>query len=87
LIDTEVYSAWARRFGERHQWGRVLASNGVAIPVDSAIFVVVAFAGVVSSGDVWEIFATNVVVKGAVTVLSIPWIYFVRARVPDGSPE
>lgn len=87
LIDTEVYSAWARRFGERRQWGRVLASNGVAIPVDSAIFVMIAFAGVVSSGDVWEIFATNVVVKGLVTVVSIPWIYFVRARVPETRPE
>ncbi|HJR91447.1 MAG TPA: queuosine precursor transporter, partial [Acidimicrobiia bacterium] len=42
FIDTEVYSAWARRLGERHQWGRVLSSNAVAIPVDSAVFVGVA---------------------------------------------
>ncbi len=39
LIDTEAYSMWVRRFGERHQWGRVLASNSIAIPIDSAIFV------------------------------------------------
>jgi hypothetical protein len=83
LIDTETYSAWVRRFGHRLQWGRVLASNSVAIPVDSALFVLIAFAGVASTGDVWEIFVTNVVVKGVVTLFSIPWIYLVRGRLPE----
>jgi uncharacterized integral membrane protein (TIGR00697 family) len=84
LIDTEAYSWWKRRFGGRLQWGRVASSNAVAIPVDSAVFVVIAFAGVVPAGDVWEIFATNVVVKVLVTVVSVPWIYLVRDR---GSPS
>ena len=86
LIDTEAYAAWVRRFGVRHQWGRVLASNAVAVPVDTAIFVVVAFAGTVSGGEVVEIFTTNVVVKALVTVVSIPWIYLVRSRAPDQPP-
>lgn len=79
LIDSEVYSAWVRRFGERMQWGRVLASNGVAIPIDSAIFVglVTAF-GVFPPEVAWSIFWVNVAIKGAVTVLSIPLIYTVR---------
>jgi uncharacterized integral membrane protein (TIGR00697 family) len=85
LIDTEAYSAWARRFGERHLWGRVLASNAVAIPIDSAIFVSIAFVGVLSAGDVWETLATNVAVKGIVTVVSIPWIYLVRRSVEPGA--
>ena len=78
LIDTEAYSRWVARFGQRHQWGRVLASNLVAVPVDSALFVVVAFAGVLSAGNVSETFVTNVVVKLAVTLVSIPWIYLVK---------
>lgn len=78
LIDTEVYSRWAARFGEARLWGRVLVSNAVAIPIDSALFVTIAFVGVVSGADVWEIFITNVVVKGLVTLVSIPWIYAVR---------
>ncbi len=78
LIDTEVYRAWIARVGEQRQWGRVLVSNSVAVPVDSAIFVLIAFAGVAPAADVWEIFATNVVFKGIVTVLSIPLIYAVR---------
>jgi len=78
LVDTEAYARWERRFGERRQWGRVLASNGLAIPIDSALFVLVAFAGVLPTGDVVETFVTNVVVKGVVTLVSIPWIYWVR---------
>lgn len=82
MIDTEAYSAWVRRFRQRHQWGRVLASNAIAIPVDTALFVLIAFTGVVAANEVWEIFTTNVVVKGLVTLVSIPWIYAVKAP-PD----
>jgi hypothetical protein len=79
LIDTEVYSAWVRRMGDRRQWGRVLSSNAVAVPVDSAVFVGVAvLTGVFPSAVAWSIFWVNVVVKGVVTLLSIPWIYLVR---------
>ena len=80
LIDAEAYSAWVRRFGEKHQWGRVLASNAIAIPIDSVLFVLIAFAGVVSAADVKEIILTNILVKGLVTVVSVPWIYSVKAR-------
>lgn len=78
LVDTEVYSAWVARFGRIRQWGRVLASNGVAIPIDSGLFVVLAFAGTVTGGVLWDIFWLNVLIKGTVTVVSIPWIYLVK---------
>jgi len=78
LIDTEIYRRWVARFGERWQWGRVLSSNSAAIPVDSAVFVTIAFLGVVSTSDVWEIFWVNVAFKGVVTLVSIPLIYMVR---------
>jgi len=78
LIDTEAYSAWVARFQHRHQWGRVLFSNLIAIPIDSILFAVIAFAGVVPMGVVTEIIFTNIGVKVAVTVLSIPLIYLVR---------
>ncbi len=79
LIDTEAYSRWVRRFGSRHQWGRVLASNTVAIPVDSAVFVGLAtLFGVFPNAVAWSIFWVNVVIKGLVTLISIPWIYLVR---------
>ncbi|HSK07282.1 MAG TPA: queuosine precursor transporter [Acidimicrobiia bacterium] len=79
LIDTEVYQRWELRFGQRHQWGRVLASNAVAIPVDSAVFVGLAtMFGIFPSEVAWSIFWVNVVLTGVVTVVSIPWIYWVR---------
>ena len=77
LIDTEIYRAWVRKFGERYQWGRVLSSNAVAIPVDSLLFTAIAFAGLLPFTVLREIFFTNVFVKGAVTLLSIPLIYLV----------
>lgn len=79
LIDTEAYRLWVRRFGEKHQWGRVLASNAASVPVDSAIFVGLAtMFGVFPPEAAVAIFVANVVIKGLVSVVSIPWIYLVR---------
>jgi queuosine precursor transporter len=79
LIDTEAYQRWVRRFGDELQWGRVLFSNAIAIPVDSAVFVGLAtLFGVFPPQVAWSIFWVNVVFKALVTVISIPWIYWVR---------
>ena len=78
LVDTEVYQRWVDRFQHRLQWGRVLVSNAVAVPVDSALFVSIAFLGVLPSNVVWEVFWLNVVIKVLVTLISIPWIYLVK---------
>ncbi len=84
FIDTEVYARWVARMGERFQWGRVLSSNAVSVPIDSALFSVLAFGGVLPAGVVIGIFWANVLIKGAVTLISIPWIYLVRPEpVPD----
>lgn len=80
LLDTEAYRLWERRFGNRWQWGRVLISNAVSVPVDSAVFVVGAFAGVLHADVVVAVFAANVLIKGAVTLLSLPGIYIVKTR-------
>jgi hypothetical protein len=86
LIDTEAYSMWVRRFGERHQWGRVLASNSIAIPIDSAIFVGLAtMFGIFPAEVAWSIFWVNVIFKGVITFVSIPMIYWVKPA-PLGSP-
>jgi len=85
LIDTEVYHFVVTRLTRRFQWLRVLISNSVSVPIDSAIFAVGAFAWLKSWAEVWEIFAFNVVVKGIVTVLSVPLIYVVRERRGAGA--
>lgn len=79
LIDTEVYSAWVRVVGKGKQWGRVLSSNAVSVPVDSGVFVGLAVVfGVFPADLAWSIFWANVILKGAVTLISIPWIYLVK---------
>lgn len=85
LIDTDVYQRWVDHFGSRLQWGRVLSSNAVALPIDSALFVFIAFAGDLPASTMWEIFWLNIIFKGAVTVISLPWIYLVKPQQPDST--
>lgn len=84
MIDTEAYERWVNHFGARLQWGRVLSSNAIAIPIDSVLFVLIAFVGDLPGSLIWEIFWLNVVFKGAVTLLSLPWIYLVE---PEQRPQ
>lgn len=87
LIDTEAYQRWVDRFGPRLQWGRVLSSNAIALPIDSALFVLIAFVGDLSASVIWEIFWLNVVFKGAFTLVSLPWIYLVKPQQPDSTAQ
>ena len=80
LIDTEVYHFWVSRITRKYQWARVLISNAVSIPVDSLIFCWAAFAFVLPNSVVWSIFIANVIIKGLVTVISLPAIYLVKEK-------
>ena len=86
LLDTEIYHLWQSRITKRYQWLRVLSSNAVSIPVDSLIFCWIAFGFVLPNNVVWSIFYANVMVKGVVTILSLPSIYLVK-ELPDTSTE
>lgn len=78
LIDTEIYRLWVGRVTARFQWMRVLASNSLSIPVDSLIFCWGAFGGALPAAVVWSIFSANVILKGIVTLASLPGIYLVK---------
>jgi hypothetical protein len=78
LIDTEVYHFWVNRITRKHQWARVLTSNAVSIPIDSLIFCWGAFGLALPHSTVWSIFFVNVIIKGLVTVVSLPAIYLVK---------
>ena len=77
FTDTEVYHLWVTRVTRRYQWARVLVSNSVSVPLDSLIFCWGAFGGQLPAATVWSIFWANVIVKGAVTLVSLPGIYLV----------
>jgi uncharacterized integral membrane protein (TIGR00697 family) len=94
LIDTEVYHWWVTRITTRFQWLRVLVSNAISVPVDNLIFAVGAFAPLFFLSQyqrdqslpwdvVWDIFWVNLVVKGLVSLASIPFIYLTKDRHLD----
>ncbi|MBW2585152.1 MAG: VUT family protein, partial [Deltaproteobacteria bacterium] len=74
------YHLWKTRITEKYQWMRVLSSNAVSIPVDSLIFCWGAFGFLLPHKVVWSIFFANVIVKGAVTIVSLPAIYIVKEQ-------
>ncbi len=98
LLDTEVYHWFVHRVTTRFQWLRVLVSNAVSVPVDNVIFAVGAFGalplltddpGTLPWATVWSIFWVNLVVKGAVSLASLPFIYVTPDRdwADDPSPR
>lgn len=87
LTDTEIYHWFVTRVTTRAQWLRVLVSNSVSVPIDNAIFALVAFAPITLFGTeglpwsvIWEIFLFNLVVKYGVTLISLPLIYIAPDR-------
>ena len=80
LIDTEVYHLWVTRITRKYQWARVLSSNAVSTPIDSLIFCWGAFGLALPPSTVWSIFLANVIIKGLVTVVSLPAIYLVKEK-------
>jgi uncharacterized integral membrane protein (TIGR00697 family) len=83
FIDTESYRLWVERVTKRYQWMRVLISNAISVPIDSFVFAWLAFGGALPSGVVWSIILANVLIKGAVTLISLPGIYLVKGEKID----
>ena len=80
FTDTEIYSIWVRNMTNRFQWSRVLVSNSVSIPLDSLLFCWIAFGGTMENRVVWSIFVSNVIIKFAATLISLPAIYMVKEK-------
>ena len=76
LIDTEIY----HRIRHLAPWKRVLGSNAVSLPIDSLIFVSVAFAGTMPVAALISVMLGQVLLKSIITVISIPLIYIVPDR-------
>ena len=75
LVDTEIYHAFLRK----QRWIGVMASNSVALVLDSAIFCSIAFIGTMSLSAVGQVVWGQILIKAAITILSIPLIYLVRS--------
>lgn len=80
LIDTYVYGKWVAKFGHKKQWGRVLSSNLISVPIDSIAFTALAFYGVLPVEVCISIFWSMVWIKLATSVITLPLIYGIRPK-------
>jgi hypothetical protein len=80
LLDTEGYRLWLKKFGEKYQYGRVLASNAISVPIDSALFAFIAFGGALPAAVVISIFWANCWIKYLTSVVTAPLIYIIRPK-------
>ena len=83
LVDTEIYTRWVERFGRKHQWGRVLASNVIGIPLDRILFLLLAFVGTMSTDGMVKAFIGTTIVRLVFGIISIPGIYLVEEHSED----
>ena len=80
FTDTEIYHLWVTKITTRFQWTRVLTSNLISIPIDTFIFAFLAFYGTMPTHSVMQIVWGNIIIKIFVTIISLPWIYFVKGK-------
>ncbi len=78
LLDTHIYSLVKAKYGSKKQWLRVLLSNAVSIPIDTLIFLAIAFAGVLPLSVLGSLFIANLLIKYIVNIFSLGGIYFVK---------
>ena len=81
LVDTEVYQWWVSGIGKgKPQWLRVFVSNAISIPIDSFIFPLVAFYGILPGSVLIVMMLSNVLAKSVITLLSFWMIYLVPEK-------
>lgn len=83
LVDTELYHFWVSRVTRRYQWARVAFSNLISVPLDSLLFVVLAFSGNTSIEGMLALILGQTVFKWVVGAISMPFIY----AVPEGNAD
>lgn len=81
VIDTEIFSVIIKKLGDKYDVLGVLASNGVALVVDSIVFSLIAFVGALPLEIVYQIIISNILIKGAMSLISSPLIRLIPRRV------
>jgi hypothetical protein len=81
LLDTETYQWWVNGIGKgKPQWTRVVVSNSISIPIDSLLFTLIAFLGVLPWSVLVIMFFSNILTKAIVTAVSFWLIYLVPEK-------
>ncbi len=78
-LAAQLANTWAFERISGALWWRSAASNALAIAVDTAVFITLAFAG--TGAPLLSLMAGQLLFKFAASLLLIPLVYGVRARV------
>ena len=73
--DVVAFHFWRRVTGGRYLWLRNNASTLVSQALDSAIFITVAFWGLLPPAVVWNLMLTQFLIKIGIAVLDTPFCY------------
>lgn len=71
----------------RYLWARLIGSSVLGYFVDSALFVAIAFAGVLEPGLLWAVLVSNYIFKMLVEILLSPLTYWVVDKLKKEEQE
>jgi len=75
-LDTELFHRL-----KRHWIIRILTSNAISVPFDSALFFLIAFAGILSNDMLLSLIATATIVKYSISIIALVLVYPAFRRV------
>ncbi|MFA5995499.1 MAG: queuosine precursor transporter [Patescibacteria group bacterium] len=78
LVDTEIFSIAYKKFGDMLG---VLFSNSISLLIDSVLFSIIAFAGMMPFNIVLQIILTNILIKLVISIISVPTIKLLPQHV------
>lgn len=83
--DVLLFHFFRRLTNKRHLWLRNICSTVVSQAVDTVLFITIAFAGVFSGGEVWNLMYTQYLIKVGVAAVDTPIVYalvsYLRPRI------
>ena len=82
VVDSEIYQWYADKF-KKYQFMRVLTSNFISVPLDSAIVTLIAFYGVMPNSVLVSITLVNIAIKYIITLITVPSIYLVKEKLKN----
>lgn len=75
LMDTYSFEFFTRKLKGKKTWLRVVGSNLISTPIDSILFTVIAFLGVLPADVMINSIISSTVLKFAISLLAIPLAY------------
>jgi queuosine precursor transporter len=82
IADSQIYQWYADKF-KKYQFMRVLTSNFISVPLDSAIVTLIAFYGVMPNSVLVSITIVNIAIKYIITLITVPSIYLVKEKLKN----